>query len=153
MKGQIQILPLFLAIVHLSRVNLSAVGKRPAPHPGGKLQQTPPDGRQTQSGGVARRVAERLIRRRPGLWKWHQDDGHRNPADLAAAVDQRAASQSEPGGRLPPCLRPNAQPLAAGLPEQLDRQVWGGVGDNVPERPRDANPLEPKRLPIICISI
>jgi hypothetical protein len=30
MKGQIQILPLFLAIVHLSRVNLSAVGKRPA---------------------------------------------------------------------------------------------------------------------------
>src|SRR5216683_4563304 len=45
MRGQIQILPLFLAIVHLSRVNLSAVGKRPAPHPGGKQQQTPLDWR------------------------------------------------------------------------------------------------------------
>jgi hypothetical protein len=48
---------------------------------------------------------------------------------------------------------PECPPLAAGLPEELDRQVWGGVGDNVPERPRDANPLEPKRLPIICVSI
>jgi len=47
----------------------------------------------------------------------HQDDGHRDTADLTAQVEQCAASDSNPRGSLPAGLRTNANPLAERLPE------------------------------------
>src|SRR5258708_10979596 len=70
--------------------------------------------------------AQRLVCRRRGLRKRHQDDRHRDAADLTAHVEQRTASDSNPGGRLPAGLRANANPFAERLPEHLDRQAWVG---------------------------
>src|SRR6266403_4724999 len=67
--------------------------KRGAPWLGGRLEEEPP---------------QRLVCRRCGLRKRHQDDGHRDAADLTAHVEQRTASDSNPGGRLPAGLRASA---------------------------------------------
>ena len=81
---------------------------------------------------------QRLIRRRRRLRKRHQDDGHRDTADLTAHVEQCTASDSNPRGRLPAGLRTNANPFAQRLPEQLDRQVGIGIRDDILERARNA---------------
>jgi hypothetical protein len=52
--------------------------------------------------------AQRLVCRRRGLRKRHQDDGHRDAADLTAHVEQRTASDSNRGRRLPAGLRASA---------------------------------------------
>src|SRR5260370_21171230 len=90
--------------------------------------------------------AQRLVCRRRGLRKRHQDDRHRDAADLTAHVEQRTASDSTPGGRLPAGLRANANPFAERLPEHLDRQVGIGIRDDILERARNAmGPIRPTK--------
>src|SRR6478736_951787 len=76
--------------------------------------------------------------RRFGLRKRHQDNRHRNPADLTMQVEQHAAPGSKAGGRPPPRLRANANPFSHRLPEELHRQVRVRVGHDVLEWPRNA---------------
>ena len=79
-----------------------------------------------------------LARRRCGFREWHQDDRHRDAADLAAHVEQGPASHPTAGGRPPPGLGANAHPLARRRPEQLDRQVRIGIRHHMLQWPRDA---------------
>src|SRR6266403_2417377 len=122
------ILPIFIASVHRSGVNLNTHRPRLDAENGTKPRagQPPRACRETQASkrgtaGMGGRLEEqppqRLACRRRRLRKRHQDDGHRDTADLTAQVEQCAASDSNPGGSLPAGLRTNANPLAERLPE------------------------------------
>src|SRR5216684_6953405 len=91
-----------------------------------------------RGGRPEEKAPQRLVCRRRSLRKRHQDDGHRDAANLTAHVEQCTASDSDPGGMLPAGLRANANPLAERLPEQLDSQVGIGIRDDILEWARNA---------------
>lgn len=120
------LLPMFLASVHLSRVNLNGIGDALMAADGPKGTHDGLTGAfalQTSNFSPNCGSASRKWQREEGsvfgrgLRKWHQHHRHRNPAELASHVEQGAAAQPEPGFRSPPGLRPNAYPLARRLPE------------------------------------
>jgi hypothetical protein len=77
-SDNVAILPMFSGIVYLRRVNLNPVHSRAI----GQASASGISGRQFAVGTGVRSI-------RPSFRRSHQDDGHRNPADLALRARQR----------------------------------------------------------------